>query len=135
LEDILVSLGVVPAGVGGGDGAVSLPHHFLPVVIDGRVVGGGTEASVRAVAAQLRRLKTSVVGAAGGDGAGGLVGGVVVEPTLEVAFVPRMIGGGGPYPGLFLFSQGARMCRPVLHLESGRHELIGAMAQQFLEVS
>lgn len=33
---------MAPGGVGAGDGAAALPHYFLPVLIDGRVVGGGT---------------------------------------------------------------------------------------------
>ncbi|CAN0444125.1 unnamed protein product, partial [Laminaria digitata] len=94
LESILVSLGVAPAGTGAGDGATNLPHSFLPVVVDGRVVGGGSEATLRRVAAELRRLKV-------GEGGG-------VDPTLEVAWVPPMKGGAGPYPGLFLNSDGAR---------------------------
>lgn len=63
-------------------------------------MGGGSEVTLRRVAAELRRLK---VGGGGGRGAG-----VRVDPTLEVAWVPPMKGGAGPYPGLFLNSGGAR---------------------------
>ncbi|CAN0059573.1 unnamed protein product, partial [Ectocarpus sp. 4 AP-2014] len=133
LESLLVRLGVAPAGTGAGDGALSLPSSFLPVLVDGRVVGGGSEATLKRAAAELRRLK--VVAAAGGGEAGTGGGAVGVDPTLEVGWVPPMKGGAGPYPGLFLNSEGARMCRPVLHLQSGRMEWIGPMAQQFMEIA
>lgn len=98
---------MAPAGTGAGDGALSLPSSFLPILVDGRVVGGGSEATLKRAAAELRRLK--VVAAAAGGGAAGKGGGEGgVDPTLEVAWVPPMKGGAGPYPGLFLNSEGAR---------------------------
>ena len=69
-------------------------------MLDGRVVGGGREATLARAAAELRRLKVA-------GGAGGLAG-VWVDPTLEVGLVPVMAGGAGPYPGLFLNTGGAR---------------------------
>lgn len=89
-------LGVSPAGTGAGDGSVSLPFKFLPVMLDGRVVGGGSETTLSRAAAELRRLK--VCGGAGES----------VDPTLEVGLVPVMEGGAGPYPGLFLSTGCAR---------------------------
>ncbi|CAM9517529.1 unnamed protein product, partial [Scytosiphon promiscuus] len=140
LESTLVRLGVAPAGTGAGDGAASLPYSFLPVLLDGRVVGGGSEETLVRASAELRRLKV-VAAAAGGIAEGRIVGGdgqgggAWVDPTLEVAWVPPMKGGAGPYPGLYLNSAGARMCRPVLHLKSGRTEWIGPMEQQFMEIA
>eukprot|EP00953_Heterococcus_sp_UTEX-ZZ885_P021723 12104-Heterococcus_DN1.PRE.9 len=42
LEQILVALGVTASGAGAGDGSLMLPHYYLPVMLDGRVIGGGT---------------------------------------------------------------------------------------------
>jgi hypothetical protein len=47
LEQVLVSLGVTPAGVGVGDGNKLLPAKFLTVMVDGRVVGGAMESVSR----------------------------------------------------------------------------------------
>lgn len=107
VESILISLGVAPAGTGAGDGSVSLPHQFLPVLLDGRVIGGGSVSTLARAASELRRLK--VMGGWGsGDGGGMVVGAKGVDPTLEVGWLPPMKGGAGPYPGLYLASEGAR---------------------------
>jgi hypothetical protein len=37
-----VALGVTASGAGAGDGSLMLPHYYLPVMLDGRVIGGGT---------------------------------------------------------------------------------------------
>lgn len=103
LESILVSLGIAPAGTGAGDGSSSLPYAFLPVMLDGRVVGGGSEATLKRASAELRRLKVAAGAGSGGGGEGGRV-----DPTLEVGWVPPMKGGAGPYPGLYLSTEGAR---------------------------
>jgi hypothetical protein len=36
---------------------------------------------------------------------------------------------GGPYPGLYLFTEQARMVRPVRQVRSGKHEMIGTLEQ------
>jgi hypothetical protein len=33
---------VTASGTGAGDGSLMLPHYYLPVMLDGRVIGGGT---------------------------------------------------------------------------------------------
>ena len=48
-----------------------------------------------------------------------------VPPHLEVAYVPYELG--GPFPGLFLFTQVARMMRPVKQVgerERGGKEVV-----------
>jgi hypothetical protein len=51
-----------------------------------------------------------------------------VPPDLEVAHLPHMMG--HPYGGLFLFSQSARMMRPVRYWAGGGGlELIGTLEQ------
>lgn len=51
-----------------------------------------------------------------------------VPPDLEVAHLPHMMG--HPYGGIFLFSQSARMMRPVRYWAGGGGlELIGTLEQ------
>lgn len=51
-----------------------------------------------------------------------------VPPDLEVAHLPHMMG--HPYGGIFLFSQSARMMRPVRYYAGGGGlELIGTLEQ------
>lgn len=56
----------------------------------------------------------------------------MVSPDLEVAQIPYERG--GPYPGMYMFSQQARMVRPVLQMESGARELIGTLEQIDLNI-
>jgi len=57
-----------------------------------------------------------------------------VPSTLEVAYIPPGMKG-GPYPGLFLFTVGARVVRPVLQRATGRTEYIGPMEQPFMDIA
>lgn len=85
-------------------------------MLNGRVIGGGSVATLARAAAELRRLKVMGGWGVGGkeEGGAGTGGGVLaagaggVDPTLEVGWLPPMKGGAGPYPGLYLASEGAR---------------------------
>ncbi len=137
--DLLVGLGVSPGGAGSAEGALVLGKDHLPVLLDGRVVGGAPEQVCRHVVAALRRLKAvSAPLLADKDGIIGpdtevLRGQGRVDATLEVAYISPVRG--GPAPGLFLFTGPARMIRPVLHLETGKVEYIGPMEQVFMEIA
>lgn len=41
---------------------------------------------------------------------------------------------GGPYPGLFLFTQSARLMRPVRQVFSRQQELIGSLEQSTMHI-
>lgn len=43
--------------------------------------------------------------------------------------------GGGPYPGLYLFTDAARLVRPVIHRATGHTEMIGPMEQPFMDIA
>lgn len=136
--DLLVGLGVSPGGAGSADGALVLSKDHLPVLLDGRVVGGAPVDVCRRVVRALRRLKAVSAPPTNPDEVQGpnaqrLRGKGRVDATLEVAFIHPVRG--GPAPGLFLFSGAARMVRPVLHLETGCVEYIGPMEQVFMEVA
>ena len=42
---------------------------------------------------------------------------------------------GGPFSGLFLFTDAARMVRPVLNRATGKKEMIGPMEQPFMDIA
>lgn len=53
-----------------------------------------------------------------------------VPADLEVAFLPYVAG--GVYPGVYLFTNAARMMRPVQQLPSRAIELLGTLEQSTL---
>ena len=79
----------------------------MAVLIDGVVYGGVKGDQAAEVVKQLRLLKTT-----GGTGDSS----TRLDPTIELAHIPVSPGGGGAYPGLYIFTQPGRMIRPVLHL-------------------
>lgn len=60
----------------------------------------------------------------------------ILNISLVLVLLLSLLGSqaGGPYPGVFLFTNPARMIRPVLQLHSGRREVLGTMEQCFLAV-
>mmetsp|Transcript_31069 Transcript_31069/g.56364 ORF Transcript_31069/g.56364 Transcript_31069/m.56364 type:complete len:1271 (+) Transcript_31069:150-3962(+) len=122
LNELLISWGVAPTGTGGerGDGCGISSFTNLPVMVDGRVIGGASAKLCKSIASQLRSLK--------------VLEKPVVPPTMEVAFIPPGMKG-GPYPGLFLFTIAARVVRPVLQRATGRTEYIGPMEQPFMDIA
>lgn len=122
LDDLLISLGVAPVGAGGrsGDGHATSTHSHLPVIIDGRIVGGASPVACKTIAAHLRKLKVAEP--------------PVVPSTLEVALVPPG-NPGAPYPGLYLFTVSARLIRPVLQRATGKTEMIGPLEQAFMDIA
>mmetsp|Transcript_1430 Transcript_1430/g.1921 ORF Transcript_1430/g.1921 Transcript_1430/m.1921 type:complete len:1240 (+) Transcript_1430:30-3749(+) len=122
LPELLISLGVSPLGAGGenGDGRASSIHNYLPVCLDGKVIGGAPMKLCRSIATHLRKLKVAEK--------------PQIPQTLEVALIPTG-NSGGPYPGLYMFTGAARLVRPVLHRATGKIELIGPMEQPFLDIA
>ncbi len=51
---------------------------------------------------------------------------------IEVAYIPFEMG--GPQPGLYLFTQAARMMRPVKQNSSQAPELIGSLEQYNMSI-
>jgi DNA-directed RNA polymerase I subunit RPA2 len=76
LDDLLISLGVVPVGAGGqsGEGRAYSTHTYFPVCLDGRVVGGASPNVCKEIAIHLRQLKVEDP--------------PTIPPTLEVALIP-----------------------------------------------
>ena len=128
LRALIVSLGVTPAGAGGGDGQFVLGQDSIPVLIDGEVIGGISVGIAANVTAQLRLLKIKPDTAAN----------FRLDPTTQLAyFPPRPNGspGGGAFPGLYIFTQPGRMLRQVTHLATRLPEWIGPMEQAYMEIA
>lgn len=71
LKKVVVALGVTPSGVGGGDGQLHLPFNYLPVLIDGEVIGGAPAEVCAQVATAIRYLKVNGAPGAAGSGSNG----------------------------------------------------------------
>jgi DNA-directed RNA polymerase I subunit RPA2 len=126
LKKLLVSLGIVPSDVGAGDGQPVLDDSYLPVLIDGVVLGGIHFSIADEVVRQLRLLKLNNSSDKGA---------LRLDPTTELALIPRTKHGKGAYPGLYIFTQAGRMVRPVMHLSQQRIEWIGPLEQVFMEIA
>lgn len=111
------------------------------MLLNGRVIGQASAETCAKVATELRALKAlALVGKGAGERPAEPLGHTAelrgdgeVDGTLEVAYIPPVKG--GPAPGLFLFTGPARVVRPVLQLQTGRVEWVGAMEQVFMEVA
>lgn len=127
--EVLEALGVVPH-----DQMPFAPslREYIPVVLDGRPLGHLLAARAPAVVAELRRLKALALRWQ----QAAQVTPDMEEPRvpwhLEAAYIPYAQG--GPYPGIYLFSEGARMVRPVHQLPSRDLEYIGTLEQQFMDI-
>ena len=122
LDDLLISLGVLPVGAGGqsGEGRGFSTYTNFPVCLNGRVVGSACPNTCKNIASHLRMLKVE--------------DSPIIPKTLEVALIPAG-NPGSPYPGLFLFTGAARLVRPVLQRATGKTEYIGPMEQAFMDIA
>ncbi|KAI1300207.1 DNA-directed RNA polymerase I subunit RPA2 [Halotydeus destructor] len=89
------------------------------VILDGKVIGHIRDSDIHRVISELRTMKATQSNK--------------ISATLEIGFVPKTTRA-TQYPGLFLFSNPARMVRPVYNLKAQCLELIGTFEQPYLEV-
>eukprot|EP00940_MAST-03C_sp_MAST-3C-sp2_P000348 g348.t1 len=113
----LAKLGMVPTT----QGALLLLARgtYLPVLLDGRVIGALPMRGATKCIEALRLLKTSNASP--------------LPANMEIAHLPSE-GTGGPFPGLYLFTDAGRLVRPVQQIRTGRTEWVGPMEQQFLAI-
>ena len=97
----------------------ALLDKIISVQLDGIVLGYCTAKKAQIIARTLRHMKIKKEH------------GVPLE--LEIGYVPPSRG--GQYPGLFLFSEPARMVRPVKYLMTGDTDLIGPFEQVYMNVA
>ncbi|PYH77719.1 beta and beta-prime subunits of DNA dependent RNA-polymerase [Aspergillus uvarum CBS 121591] len=112
IPKVLVQLGVR------SESSVSV-EESVTVQLDGRVVGYCSPKQAGAIANTLRRWKV-----AGDDR---------IPLELEIGYVPNS--NGGQYPGIYMFSQAARMFRPVKYLPLGKLDYVGPFEQPFMEIA
>ncbi|KKK17391.1 hypothetical protein AOCH_002024 [Aspergillus ochraceoroseus] len=112
LPKLLVQLGVR------SESSVSLDESVC-VQLDGRIVGYCSPKQARVVSNTLRHWKVS--------------GMHNIPLELEIGYVPNS--NGGQYPGVYLFSQAARMYRPVKYLPLDRLDYVGPFEQPFMEIA
>ncbi|RAL17261.1 DNA-directed RNA polymerase I core subunit RPA135 [Aspergillus homomorphus CBS 101889] len=108
----LVQLGVR------SESSVSVEEN-VTVQLDGRIIGYCSPKQAGAIANTLRRWKV-----AGDDR---------IPLELEIGYVPNSTG--GQYPGIYMFSQAARMFRPVKYLPLGKLDYVGPFEQPFMEIA
>ncbi|RLN67078.1 hypothetical protein BBJ29_004998 [Phytophthora kernoviae] len=124
LSRFLASLGMIPTS-GYADGALIVPYSYLPVMMNGKVLGGAPAEVCKRIADVLRKVK-SAESPKERD-----TNGIVVN--LEVCLILPTLG--GPFPGLFLSADAARMSRPVMQMDTKRIEYIGPMEQVFMDIA
>lgn len=135
LIDLFSDLGIIaPPSL--SDMSMSSPSNSFPVVLDGRVVGYVPIERAENFALQLRCAKHAKS--------------IKSFPeTVEIAYIPRVSKGRGFYPGIYIYTMGGRLVRPVLWLSHARRrkrseqnstskdadlEWIGTLEQVFLRV-
>ncbi|CAI7600727.1 DNA-directed RNA polymerase I subunit RPA2 [Penicillium manginii] len=112
IPKLLVQLGVRP------ESSVAIDDSVV-VQLDGRIVGFCSPDQARKVHDTLRYWK---------------VAGMNNVPLgLEIGYIPNS--NGGQYPGVYLFSQSARMYRPVKYLALDKTDYVGPFEQPFMEIA
>ncbi|KAI9886360.1 MAG: DNA-directed RNA polymerase I subunit RPA2 [Watsoniomyces obsoletus] len=110
LPALLVQLGVRPSTSAADD---------VAVVLDGKIMGWTSPAQAKIVSDTLRYWKV--------DGRN------KVPRELEIGYVPGSRG--GQYPGVYLFSQQARMIRPVRYLPLDQLDYVGPFEQPHMSIA
>lgn len=112
IPEVLSTLGV------GSESSCSMDES-VAVLLDGRIIGYCAPKQARAIADTLRHWKVE--------------GHPKIPTELEVGYVPNSMG--GQYPGVYIFSQAARMYRPVKYLPLEKLDYVGPFEQQFMEIA
>jgi DNA-directed RNA polymerase I subunit RPA2 len=89
------------------------------VMLDGRILGFCSPKQARVIGDTLRYWKV--------EGTHG------VPSELEIGYIPNS--NGGQYPGVYMFSQAARMFRPVKYLPLGKEDFVGPFEQPFMSIA
>jgi DNA-directed RNA polymerase I subunit RPA2 len=114
LPALLASLGMCTIS-----SAVSFPENYLPVILDGQIIGYVASSMAEPLATRLRYMKA--------------MGQAQVPSHLEIALID---GKATPqFPSLSLFTNMCRMIRPTMYLPANKIEHIGSMEQIYLSVA
>ncbi|KAL0055264.1 hypothetical protein WJX82_009622 [Trebouxia sp. C0006] len=141
LEDTETAICMVLAGLGMTPIAPAMtpprPPTYLTVMLDGKLIGHVRSLSAPALVSRLRDIKAAKLAEEESSPVGAttimLDGAESMLPShIEVAYIPFEMG--GPQPGLYLFTQAARMMRPVKQNSSQAPELIGSLEQYNMSI-
>lgn len=100
------------------ESSVALDESVV-VQLDGKIIGYCSPKQAEMIAQTLRRWKVE--------------GSHNIPRELEIGYVPNS--NGGQYPGIYMFSQAARMYRPVRHLALDQLDYVGPFEQPFMEIA
>ncbi|CAL5875038.1 uncharacterized protein PFLUO_LOCUS9341 [Penicillium psychrofluorescens] len=112
LPRILVQLGVR------SESSVALDES-VSVQLDGRIIGFCSPKQAQQIADTLRHWKVA--------------GTNNIPRELEIGYVPNS--SGGQYPGIYMFSEAARMFRPVKYLPLEKLDFVGPFEQPFMDIA
>ncbi|KAJ5605706.1 hypothetical protein N7510_008487 [Penicillium lagena] len=112
LPRILVQLGVQ------SESSVALDES-VSVQLDGRIIGFCSPKQAQQIADTLRHWKVA--------------GTNNIPRELEIGYVPNS--NGGQYPGIYMFSEAARMLRPVKYLPLEKLDFVGPFEQPFMDIA
>lgn len=98
--------------------AASLDDSVV-VQLNGRILGFCSPKQARVIGDTLRYWKV--------EGSHG------VPNELEIGYIPNSHG--GQYPGIYMFSQSARMYRPVKYLPLDKEDFVGPFEQPFMSIA
>ncbi|ODH48499.1 hypothetical protein GX48_05366 [Paracoccidioides brasiliensis] len=112
VPQIISNLGVT------SESSVSLEESVV-VQMDGRILGYCSPKQARIISDTLRYWKVE--------------GNKSLPVELEIGYVPNS--NRGQYPGIYLFSQCARMVRPVKYLPLDKLDYVGPFEQPFMEIA
>lgn len=116
ISNLLLTAGMVPTSSQAG---IPFPD-YLPVMLDGCLLGYTRQSIAPALMEKLRELKADPQKTS------------AIPDDLETAHIPAMRG--AAYPGIFLFSEPGRFTRPVIQRASGKQELIGSLEQCYMDI-
>ncbi|KAL7753220.1 hypothetical protein RI367_000995 [Sorochytrium milnesiophthora] len=114
---LLVTMGMTPAALEGAQ----VGADQVCVQLDGRVVGWCSPDLALQISQQLRYLKVSNEGSYN------------LSRDMEIGLVPTSHG--GQFPGLFLFTEPARMIRPVKYLATNTTDMVGSFEQVYMNIA
>ena len=100
------------------ESSVALDESVV-VQLDGKIIGYCSPKQAGVIAHTLRHWKVE--------------GSHNIPRELEIGYVPNS--NGGQYPGIYMFSQAARMYRPVKHLALDKLDYVGPFEQPFMEIA
>lgn len=112
IPTVLLDLGMLPLSI-----ADNWKDSYT-VMLDGRLIGLIEDNIINRVTDKLRMLK---------------IKGTKIPSTMEIVLVPKKTVP-AQYPGLFLFTNPARMMRRVMNLAAQQIELIGTFEQVYMNI-